>query len=459
MVTVGKRHRVRFAAAGLTAGLLMAGAMVGATSAAADGGTPAAGGAAATLGALGKYETATVHDGNHSERVPAVLLSLGVSGGGNLSAYCIDIHRETSPGATYTETPWNQSVLQGNPDAGKVEWILQNSYPKVDDLGRLAGEAGVKKLDKLDAEAGTQVAIWTYSDHVKVTADNARAEKLARYLINTAKQQSGSEPGASLTVSPVSVSGKSGHKLGPVTVHTNGPSAQVSLSSHTPVGVKLVDSSGKPVTTATDGEQLYFDVPAGTAPGTATMDVQSTTTVPVGRAFNGLLNGQAAQTLILAGSSASTVSAQATATWAMQGPIPALSASVDCAKGGVDVTATNSGDQAFTYTLEGKHYTVAPGKSATVLVPVKEDQKYSITVTGPNGYSKTFTGLVNCKVSTGGGGGVTTPAPSPSPTGSNLAETGASSATPMIAGVAVLLLVVGGGAVFVVRKRKAGSAS
>jgi TQXA domain-containing protein/LPXTG-motif cell wall-anchored protein len=379
---------------------------------------------------------------------------------GYLSTYCIDISRETGTGAKYTEAAWDDTKLVDNADAGKIKWILENGYPQVNDLSKLAGEAGVSKLSALDAAAGTQVAIWTYSDHVKVTADQANAEKLAQYLVSHA--QTMTEPQASLTLTPPAVSGKSGTKIGPVTVHTNGASAEVSVGSNTPAGVKLVDATGDPVTTATDGEQLYFDVPAGTTPGTATMMVQSTTTVPIGRAFLGTWKKQAAQTLILAGSSASTVSAQASVTWAAQGPIPALSATVDCGKSGVDVTATNSGDQDFTFQLAGQQYTVAAGKSQTITVPVKEGQPYSITVTGPNGFSKSFSGVLNCKVSsTGGGGVVSSPAPAPSAAsgGTNLAETGSSSATPVIAGVAVALVVVGGGTVFFIRKRKGGATS
>ncbi len=459
MLTVGRRRTARLAVAALASGLLAAGAMFGAGSAAADSPAPTAGGASAVLQALTHYQTATVHNADGStEKVAAALLSMKTNGGGFLSSYCIDIHHPTGTGAQYSESAWNSTSLGSNSDAGKIKWILENAYPQVNDLSKLASEAGDSSLDALSAAAGTQVAIWHFSDHVNVTADNADAEKLAQYLINNA--QTLSEPQASLTLTPPAVSGKSGTKIGPVTVHTDGPSAQVSLSNNTPAGVQLVDQAGKPVTSAADGTQLYFDVPSGTAPGTASMMVQSTTTIPIGRAFTGTWDNQAAQTLILAGSSASTVSAQATATWAMQGPIPAVSAMVDCAKSGVDVTATNSGDQDFAFQLAGKQYTVAPGKSQTITVPVKEDQKYSITVTGPNGYSKSFTGVLDCKISTGGGGGVSTAAPTPAPStgGSNLAETGASSATPIIAGVAILLVILGGGTVFFIRKRKAPSA-
>ncbi|MGW5938945.1 hypothetical protein ACWIG3_00595 [Streptomyces celluloflavus] len=36
--------------------------------------------------------------------------------------------------------------------------------------------------------------------------------------------------------------------------------------------VSLVDTAGKPVTTAVDGSRLYVDVPAGTEAGSATAE-------------------------------------------------------------------------------------------------------------------------------------------------------------------------------------------
>lgn len=460
MLTVGRRQTARLAAAVLASGLFTVGAIAGAGSAAADGGTvvPAAGGAQATMTGLTTYDTATVRDGSNKEQVGAGLFTMDVDGGGSIQTYCIDIHHPTRKSARYKEAPWSATSLQTNPNAGKIKWILENSYPQVNDLSKLASESGAGTLNNRLAAAGTQVAIWHYSDNADVTADNGSAEKLAEYLIQNA--QNATEPLPSLTLTPPAVSGKSGSKVGPVTVHTDGGSAQLSLSPQTPAGVKLVDATGKPVTTAANGDQVYFDIPAGTKPGSASMTAQSTTTIPIGRAFTGLLDGKSAQTQILAGSSDSTVSAQAVATWAMQGPIPALAAMVDCAKNGVDVTATNAGDQDFTFQLAGKEYTVAAGKSQTITVPVKEDQHYSITITGPNDFKKTFAGVLDCKVSsTGGVASSPAPAPSPASGGSDLAETGSSSATPVIAGVAVALVVVGGGTVFFLRKRRSTSAS
>ncbi|MDF3291268.1 Cys-Gln thioester bond-forming surface protein [Streptomyces silvisoli] len=463
MFTVGRRRTARLAAAVLASGLVAAGSIIGAGSAVADGSAPAAGGATATLGNLKTYDSATIHENGHDQRVGAGLFEMSVDGGGSLQTYCIDIHNPTQDSAKYQEVAWSASSLGENPDAGKIKWILQNSYPQVNDLNALAKEAGVQSLSPQLAAAGTQVAIWRYSDHMNtdsssVTANNPDAEKLADYLYKNA--QSSPEPQASLSLTPPAVSGKSGSRIGPVTVHTDAKTAQVSLNPQgAPSGVKVVDKNGKPVTTATDGSQLYFNVPAGTSDGSASLTVQATTQVPVGRVFTGVGQYKVSQVQILAGSSDSTVSAQAGATWAKQGAIPALSAMVDCAKGGVDVTASNKGDEAFTFQLAGKQYTVAAGKEQTITVPVKEGQSYKITITGPKGFSKTFSGILNCKTA-GGGSGTPSPAPSSSSTGGastgggNLAETGSSNATPYIAGAAVALVVIGGGTVFFLRKRK-----
>jgi TQXA domain-containing protein/LPXTG-motif cell wall-anchored protein len=459
MFTVRRRNAARLAAAILASGLFAAGAIAGAGSAVADDATPTAGGATATLGGLKTYDGAVIHENGTSRDVSAGLFEMSVDGGGAIQTYCIDINHHTLKDATYKEVPWDASSLHANPNAGKINWILQHSYPQVNDLAALASTSGAGTLSQKTAAAGTQVAIWRFSDGVDVTASDPDAEKLADYLQQHAADTA--EPDASLSLSPTAVSGKAGDKLGPVTVHTNADSVALGLTPGTPSGVKLVDKDGKEVTTAADGAQVYFDVPAGTD-GTAALTATATTTVPVGRAFTA--TDSTSQTQILAGSSDSTVSATANGTWAKKGAIPAVSAAVDCAKGGVDVTATNEGDEDFTFQLAGKEYTVAPGKSETITVPVDEDQAYKISITGPNGFEKTFEGVLDCKTATSGGGTSTgSPTPSSSPstattgstsTGGDLAETGSSSATPVIAGIAIVLVLVGGGAVFFLRKKK-----
>ncbi|EDY42322.1 membrane protein [Streptomyces sp. SPB074] len=414
-------------------------------------------------------DTAVIHENGKDQRVQAGLFTMAADQGGALQTYCIDIHHPTQDGAKYQETPWSGTSLNANPDAGKIRWILENSYPQVNDLAGLAAKAGSGALTEQTAAAGTQVAIWRYSDGADVDAVNPAAEKLADYLEKAA--QNVAEPKASLSLEPAAVSGKAGEKLGPVTVHTNAASAQVEIGGDAATaGVKPVDKNGKTVESVVDGTQLWFDVPAGAQAGSASLDVQATTNVPVGRAF---ASETRSQTQILAGSSGSTVAATASATWGESGPIPAVSAEKNCAKGGVDVTASNQGDKPFTFDLAGQHHTVAVGKSTTITVPVWEDQSYDLTVKGPDGLTKEFKGVLDCKVASEGGAspaGGQSPLPSASPStaaqgsgadtgsgsapGGDLAATGGSSATPVIAGVAVALVVLGAGTVFFIKRRK-----
>ncbi|MCB5911045.1 thioester domain-containing protein [Streptomyces pinistramenti] len=464
MLSKKRRGAARLAAAVMASGLVAAGAIATAGPAAADDTTSAHGGATATLGGLKVYDQAVVHGQGGDQRLGAGLFEMSVDNGGTLQTYCIDIHNPTQQQAKYQEVPWSASSLHNNADAGKIRWILQNSYPQVNDLEALAHKADAGNLTEKTAAAGTQVAIWRFSDHAKVDAVDPAAEKLADYLQKSA--QNLTEPKASLTLAPPAVSGKSGSRIGPVTVHTNADSVTVAPAAGTPSGVKVVGKDGKPVTGAADGSQLFFDVPAGAADGSTSLTAQAATKVPVGRAFTGIGEHAKSQTQILAGSSESTVSASATASWKKQGAIPAVTAEKNCSKGGVDVTATNKGDEAFHFELSGKKYEIAPGGSQTVTVPVGEDQPYKIAVNGEGGFKKTFSGVLDCKTA-GSGSGKPSPQPSPASVGGtsggdtgggDLAETGSSSATPVIAGIAVVLVLVGGGSVFFLRKRKSGTA-
>lgn len=463
MFSVRRRGVARLAAATVVSGLVAAGAIAVAGPAAADEGGQGTGGATATLGGLKIYDRVTIEA--TGQTYAAGLFSMDVKSGGSIQTYCIDFHTNAINGEDYDEVGWDQSSLHNNPDAGKIRWILQNSYPQVNDLGDLAKKAGAGKLTPRTAAAATQAAIWHFSDKVEATPVNRDAAKLTQYLERNAGDLS--EPSASLSLSPSSVAGKAGQRLGPITVDTNADSATVSLAPGAPAGVKIVDKDGKAVSGVNKGDsKFWLDVPAGTADGAAEVNVQANTTVPIGRAF--VSKRVKSQTLILAGTSTSTVTAKATATWAKQGAVPAVTAVKNCAKGGVDITASNEGDEDWTFDLKGQKHTIAPGKSETFTVPVAEDEAYKFTITGPNGFEKVIEGVLDCKTATPGPKPSDTPSPSQTPAtggttsggtsgtngGGDLAETGSSSATPMIAGIAVALVVVGGGAVFVLRRKK-----
>ncbi|MGW4518212.1 Cys-Gln thioester bond-forming surface protein [Streptomyces sp. NPDC004393] len=452
-----RRGVVRLAAATLVSGIVSGGLLAAAGAAAADGTPQSEGGATATLGALKTFGTAVVHDDGKDEQVAAGLFEMSVDNGGTLQTYCIDIHNPAQKDARYHETSWSGTSLNGNRNAGKIRWILGNSYPQVNDLAALAAEAGAKGLTEQDAAAGTQVAIWRYSDGAHVDAVDPQAEKLADYLEKHARNLP--EPAASLTLDPPAVSGRPGEPLGPVTVHTNADSVSVTPpSAAAAAGVKVVDKDGKAVTSATDGSRLYFQVPKKAQDGAADLTVQASTTVPVGRAF---ASDTRSQTQILAGSSESTVSATATGTWAAKGAIPALSAERNCAKSGVDITAVNKGDEPFTFELMGTEHSIPAGQTRTVTVLLQEDQAYDFTITSPGGEQKWFKGVLDCKTESGTGGLRTQTLSDPSPatvggtgaTDTNLAETGGTSATPFIAGTAIALVVIGGAALVLIRKK------
>ncbi|GAA1270458.1 hypothetical protein GCM10009665_68480 [Kitasatospora nipponensis] len=477
------------------------------------GGFAMAGAAAADSGTGGSGAVATLHD---PELIPdesgqitingkggfgGGLIQLDIAGGKWLETYCIDLKNETAPGAHYQETDWKSTSLETNPSKGKILWILQNSFPHVTALDTLAKEAGAEALTKAQAAAATQAAIWHFSDGVDAhPSEDADASKLTDYLIRTAKDLA--EPSPSLSLTPGTVSGKSGAQLGPITVNSSGGTAQVGLDANAvTAGVVLTDSKGdvisgkdgKLITPAKPNDQLFVKTPAGAAAGTATLTASASTSVELGRAFMSAdknRQGRNSQTLILAGTQTVTVNATATANWAPTGPVPAFSALVDCTKKAVVVTLTNTGDQPYSGTVVGgtvnKTVTVAPGSTETVLVPSTQGQQYSIKVSGPNS-TKTFTGVLDCTVtSTGGGtGGTPSPTPSstpsgtPSPTpsrstsaspvpsvsagastpaattggGGSLAFTGGGSSAPLIAGIAGALVLVGGGAVFAMRRR------
>ncbi|MGW2379126.1 Cys-Gln thioester bond-forming surface protein [Streptomyces sp. NPDC001658] len=441
-------------------GMLAAAGPASAAPATADGTTQTQGGATATIGGLKTYGDAVIHDATGDLTVSAGLFEMSVEGGGTLQTYCVDLRNPTQRDAKYHETSWSGTSLGANKDAGKIRWILQNSYPQVNDLAALAARARVSGgLTEQDAAAGTQVAIWRYSDGAVVDAVDPQAEQLADYLEKSARKLA--EPAASLALDPPAVSGRPGGLLGPVTVHTNAAGVTVTPPADAATtGVRVLDKAGKVVTSAINGSQLFFDVPEDAAAGSADLTVQASTTVPVGRAF---ASEGRSQTQILAGSSESTVSATASATWAEQGAIPALSAVRNCAEGGLDITAVNEGDEEFGFPLLGAEYTIAAGETRTVTIPLQEDQAYDFAVVLPGGAEQRFSGVLDCRTQGSAGGASTqtqtlgepNPATMSDTTSDvNLAETGSSGATPVIGGVAIGLVLIGGAALILVRKRQ-----
>ncbi|MET9964123.1 thioester domain-containing protein [Streptomyces sp. NPDC006326] len=354
-------------------------------SAAADSGAPTSRtpeGASAVLDGLKTYGQAVLHARDGSVRqIPAGLYEMRVDGGGMLQTYGVGVTGTAQPQAHYTESGWSGSPLAGNGEAGRIRWVLEHSYPQLNDLAGLAKAAGAGALTAESAAAGTQVAIWRLADGAQVEAADPAAQKLADYLQRSAGRLP--EPPASLRLEPGSVSGAAGTRIGPVTVRTGAQSVALAPdAAAVAMGVRVVDADGQPLTSAANGSRLYFEVPAGTPDGTASVTVQGSTKVPVGRVFT---SGIPAQAQIVAGSSQSSAAATATAVW----PQPLVAE----AAGGEAVTANQ-----------------ASAAAAAPAGPASSDEE-------------------------------------------RLATSGSSAATPVIASLAVGLVVLGGLVVLLVRKR------
>ncbi|GGQ99414.1 Cys-Gln thioester bond-forming surface protein [Kitasatospora griseola] len=462
-------HKQRRAVSRVVAVMLASGLVVGSgllatgTAAAADG--PSSGVTGKLQGnVLYGQKTESETRPGHWLPVTAGQLTLGVTGTeSTLAVYCIDLLNDTIKTATYHETDWASTSLS-QPEkvkakAGpKIQWILENSFPNIDEVA-LSKSSGIDGLTKSDAAAGTQVAIWHFSDPnipVRMAGDYPKTEKLIAWLIAQAEAKGGAEePKPSLALNPGSVAGKSGELVGPITVTTGGGAADVTVAldkKGTDAGVSLVDKSGAPVKTAKNGDQLFAKVPAGADAGTATITADATATVKLGRAFVGDDNGKHSQTLILAGSNKVKVNALATVAWAPAGPIPTATGKVDCTQGALVLTVSNKGDRDWNFTVGGKNVTVKPGATQDVVLPVAEDTAYNFTVTGPGGFSQTFSGVLNCKTDSNTLPPVT-PTPSPTPTGPELASTGGGMGTGVTAAIAGVLVVAGGAAVYGLRRR------
>ncbi|MEV6684244.1 TQXA domain-containing protein [Streptomyces sp. NPDC051130] len=299
------------------------------------------GGASAVLDGLKTFGQAVLRGGDGSVRqIPAGLYEMRVDGGGMLQTYGVGVAGFAQPEARYTESGWGGTPLAANQEASRIRWVLEHSYPQLNDLAGLAKAAGAGSLTAESAAAGTQVAIWRLADGAQVEAADPAAAKLADYLQREAGRLP--EPPASLDLDPAEVSGPvsgpTGARLGPVTVRTGAQSVTVTPdAAAVAMGVRVVDAEGRPLTTASNGTRLYFEVPPGTPDGHASVTVQGSTRVPVGRVF---ANGIPGQAQIVAGSSAAATAATATALWPSPGATPmggaaavALSAAQDTADG------------------------------------------------------------------------------------------------------------------------------
>lgn len=277
---------------------------------------------------------------------PVVEFSLDINGTPTV-AYCTDLHHPSDTNGQYNEGDWKDSKAQ---DLPREQWILTNSFPNVApadvlanakvDASKLVGDE-VKKV----VYTATQASLWHYSDgfvlsSVKTTdkyapsdTEFAAIQALYSYLVNNATEQSAPPPTLSITA-PASTAGPVGTKIGPFTVNTTAKTLTLAADN----GGKVVDASGNPITSASNGDKFYVQPERS---GTTTVTASGTGTVPTGRVFLAANGPNDHQKIILGGSGQTPVKATVTVTTNTASPTPSASASGTGAGSTLPVTGTS----------------------------------------------------------------------------------------------------------------------
>jgi TQXA domain-containing protein/LPXTG-motif cell wall-anchored protein len=259
--------------------------------------------------------------------LPTSLIGFQLDDGTQLQVYCVAISTNIDRSVGMVEVPWDQhpenTPFHQNSD--KINWVLHNGYPvkPLDELAtKLTGLHG--GLSVKEAITATQAAAWHFSDNADLNVGNAlhggdadsAADVVALYkfLIGSDNVGLGKQPTPTLEISPKTATGEVGKLTGPFTVSTTGMITD--LTTTLPAGVTLTDKDGKELAKGDikNGSQVFVKVPAGTAAGQGGFDLKATAAVATGRLFVGK-DGAKTQSLIVAKSETTKLSAGATASW------------------------------------------------------------------------------------------------------------------------------------------------
>ncbi|MEU0795115.1 thioester domain-containing protein [Amycolatopsis sp. NPDC005961] len=303
----------------------------------------------------------------------AELFEMKLSNGSTLKLYCVQITVGLRTDVDMVERPWNKYPAEGpfTANSAKINWVLHNGYPGtgLDALGKALKKAGVEVHDGVserEAIAATQAAVWHFSDGVNLDATkplaeensaDANADVAALYAYFTGDQNKGigEQPKPTLNIAADKTEGTAGGKIGPYSVATSGD--VTSLTSQLPEGVKITDADGKELkgTDVKDGSKLFVDVPAGTTPGKGAFTLKATGELDTGRLF--VADNYAkkpAQSLIVADSEKTEVTANAPASWTEAGvPTTAPSTTPAGSNGGGGELANTGVDAAVPFTVGG----------------------------------------------------------------------------------------------------------
>ncbi|CAL9656727.1 hypothetical protein SUDANB95_06794 [Actinosynnema sp. ALI-1.44] len=256
-------------------------------------------------------------------------------------AYCVELPTLLQDGTPLEEVAWDKHPNAGTKfkeNGAKINWILHNSFPVVDE------EALSKKLGRTfsdrEAIAGTQAAIWHFSDGANLDKDNptkldhtdgdGKSDEdvvaLYEYLLAEAeKNPIPQEPSPTLEIDPKVVKGKAdGVPFGPFKIKST--ASLVVFTANLPTGVTLTDEAGDPLDDApasqglaaqtTDTElEAWVKVEPGTAPGKADFAVKASAELRHGRLFVSSDKEQKTQSLIIAEPTKVEVKDKVTAEW------------------------------------------------------------------------------------------------------------------------------------------------
>lgn len=238
----------------------------------------------------------------------AALITLRTVAADELLTYCIDLNTHTNTGVTYDEGSWTQANV---PDVDKVTAILQASYP-VRSLVQLQQSSGIATLTVDDAVAGTQAAIWHFTDLVNldrtIDAQNATSNigGLYDYLLGVAANPV-AEPVPALSITPSNTSGTVATMVGPFTLNVTPANSTVVVTND--AGVGFTDAAGNPMVPSANGDQFWI---TPTTEGSFTINAAADIAVPTGRVFLHAITAtdpDAHQKLVLAKSDAVTTTA------------------------------------------------------------------------------------------------------------------------------------------------------
>lgn len=298
----------------------------------------------------------------------------------------------------------------------KVLWVLGHSYPALS-LAAFGQAAGVPGISKNDAIEAAQYAIWNLTDLWADPATNWNwetpdSEQAYHYLANGA-DAAGMNPGdfgGTVTITPPAGAQSADSLVGPFTVNTDNPPAQVTSDP----AVALVDQNGSAVDPASvvDGQQLFLDLRGTTAAGSATVAASVPSSAGTGKVISvpktpGATPTAAdhAQTIILVAADTHRSTARAGVQWSATAPaaVPTIGTTlVDAADGDhvlpagggtvVDTVAYRNLTPGVRYTLSGELMRKSDGQATGIVgsvsfTPAQADGTVDVAFTVPAGYA------------------------------------------------------------------------